>query len=483
MQKLPKIVSERLKIAGPPSAHPDADLLTAYSERALPHSERALVLDHLSYCGDCREIVALAQPEFETDSVVVLKPAHHNWFTLPALRWGFAAACAVVLVSVGVLQYQRSSHVEMAGNAENSIALEKEETLRKAQNLEKGDSENAQNLPPAAPPPAMVLPETSNRAPAAAMPFAKKSVAQNSEARDRLDEGQIKDKDEGASFHGRAFAARALSAPAQEQKTQTATGDNTNVLPYASGATIAANPQPAPAPIPQSSEMVEVQAANQAVTVNVAAAAPLVQDQVQNQITARDVQNLPVNGRSQTDLKQSSQDQSGLNVVAKSVPPTIGGPIMGSAQAAMVAPLRLPTWSLGPAGILQRSFDEGKTWQSVDVSAKPQPSTDNLLQAQVTAKAKDQNSYKLEKSRISQVIFYSVAARGPEVWAGANAGVLYYSSNAGSSWVRMQPATNGITLTGDVVRIEFTAEHGCKVSTSTTETWSTADDGQTWSKQ
>src|ERR1700728_44639 len=50
MPELPNIVRERLKASRPTAAHPDADVLTAFSERALPESEGAVVAEHLAGC-------------------------------------------------------------------------------------------------------------------------------------------------------------------------------------------------------------------------------------------------------------------------------------------------------------------------------------------------------------------------------------------------------------------------------------------------
>ena len=52
MQNVPKTVRDRLQAAPPPVNHPDADLLTAFAERSLPHRERTVVLEHLARCGD-----------------------------------------------------------------------------------------------------------------------------------------------------------------------------------------------------------------------------------------------------------------------------------------------------------------------------------------------------------------------------------------------------------------------------------------------
>jgi len=105
MQNIPKIVQERLKAAAPVGNHPDADVLTAFAERLLPEVERGVVLEHLARCGDCRDVVALGLPGPEAVQTVVV-PAGRGWLTWPALRWGFVAA-GVVIVSVGILQYQR----------------------------------------------------------------------------------------------------------------------------------------------------------------------------------------------------------------------------------------------------------------------------------------------------------------------------------------------------------------------------------------
>src|SRR5579864_7819321 len=107
MQNVPQIVRERLRAAPPAVNHPDADALTAFAERSLPDGERAVVLEHLARCGDCRDIVALALPEVDAPRAVPV-PARSGWLTWPALRWGFAAAGLVVIASFGVLEYQHS---------------------------------------------------------------------------------------------------------------------------------------------------------------------------------------------------------------------------------------------------------------------------------------------------------------------------------------------------------------------------------------
>lgn len=109
MENVPKVVLERLKASAPVVNHPDADVLTAFSEQSLPDREREQVVEHLARCGDCREILTLALPETDLDQIVA-GSAVGGWFRWPTLRWGFVTA-GVVIAALGVLQYQRRSHI------------------------------------------------------------------------------------------------------------------------------------------------------------------------------------------------------------------------------------------------------------------------------------------------------------------------------------------------------------------------------------
>ncbi len=121
MTEVPKIVHDRLRAALPDQAapgesHPDADLLTAFAERALSASEREGVLVHLARCGDCRELIALALPAAEPATVPAVAeasragapPRRKLSFAWPTLRWaalaaGVAVAAAVLLMHPGKL--------------------------------------------------------------------------------------------------------------------------------------------------------------------------------------------------------------------------------------------------------------------------------------------------------------------------------------------------------------------------------------------
>lgn len=137
MTEVPKIVYVRLRAATPEQAfpgqdppgkvHPDADLLAGFTEKTLSAAERDRVLGHLSSCGDCREVIALALPAADVSGERNTVEAAHlpaknaaktaasnatktaggktagGWFSAfnaPRLRWAALAAAAVIVVAV-----------------------------------------------------------------------------------------------------------------------------------------------------------------------------------------------------------------------------------------------------------------------------------------------------------------------------------------------------------------------------------------------
>ncbi|MFY9911708.1 MAG: YCF48-related protein [Candidatus Sulfotelmatobacter sp.] len=128
MQDIPKIVVKRLQGIAVANPHPAPDLLSAFAERSLAQSERALMLDHLARCPECRQILELAIPVTETETVPSIRSVRRGWLSGPALRWGFATAAILTLVSGGVLQYahQHRDH-ELASSSAPQAKLTAEQ--------------------------------------------------------------------------------------------------------------------------------------------------------------------------------------------------------------------------------------------------------------------------------------------------------------------------------------------------------------------
>jgi len=108
MSEIPKIVRRRLAGGVSAGPHPDADQLTALVEQSLTEPERKPLLTHLSQCADCREIVFLSSPQ--NDAAIATSAVRSTWLGWPALRWGAAVACAVIVVAAVSLRPRWEPH-------------------------------------------------------------------------------------------------------------------------------------------------------------------------------------------------------------------------------------------------------------------------------------------------------------------------------------------------------------------------------------
>lgn len=115
-------------------------------------------------------------------------------------------------------------------------------------------------------------------------------------------------------------------------------------------------------------------------------------------------------------------------------------------------------WAVTSNGGLQRSYDQGQTWESV----QPLPQSGSIG---------------------DQAGLLSVVTNGSEVWAGGTAGAILHSSDGGDSWTRLSLFGGGFALTGDVTSIQFSDPQHGTIATSTGELWMTADSGKNWRRQ
>jgi hypothetical protein len=109
MAELPKIVSQRLHAAGGVRVHPDPDLITAFVEKSLGNRERVQVLEHLSRCAGCREIVSLVAVQPDIAGAVSVVPGNAGWLSWPVLRWGAAVACVIVVGAAVTLRHKQGA--------------------------------------------------------------------------------------------------------------------------------------------------------------------------------------------------------------------------------------------------------------------------------------------------------------------------------------------------------------------------------------
>jgi hypothetical protein len=477
MQNIPKIVRERLKTATPAGPHPDAEVLTAFAERSLAELERAVVLEHLARCGQCRDVLALALPAPEALQTVIV-PARSRWLTWPALRWGAVAAGVVVVASFGILQYQRH----------------RQPVTMVARQITRPEAVATQVQPEAAAPspsPAQAEKQDKRLAAAPASPEAAsagKAAAALPNQQEMLAHAgapQAAARVGAGGGMGAGVGARALAhgpkMPAQWQQQQNLPRIPTpgaavplpNEKQQAAGASVGA-------PIPPASQMVEVEASSQAAPVAVQAR----NEQVEVQAGVAQQQFDYAVGKAKAPVQAEAKAGAvgGVILQKETTAPALKGD--NFTELAAVAPL--PRWTIDSSGGLQRSFDQGKTWQDVNVNANPAPAA-SATTLQVVAKAARAKENPTEKKSLKAAfavpVLRAVTAIGAEVWAGGSGGALYHSLDAGNHWARVIPSSADTTLTDDIVSLEFPdAQHG-KITTSTAESWTTSDGGKTWQKQ
>jgi hypothetical protein len=417
MDNVSKIVHERLKAGALEANHPEADELTAFAERSLAEVERIAVLEHLARCCDCRDILALALPATDALETAVRTPAQ-GWVNWPALRWGLVAAGIVAIALLGIVQYQRpSGNIAATSGASHQVVFEE-----------------TRNQPLASPPPSAGVKKAEDQVASSKVTNSDRQIATMlSEKKKRV----ARAGGAGVALPAAATGYSAASSPLYKQ--QAAADPATNMRVPAVSERVAAQAQSAPLDT-RTSEAGQFE--------------PPTAPQPAN---------------------HSNNENYAADRVGKAKPAVI------SQSAAPVAPSIIPRsiiprWAINADGVLQRSFDDGATWQTVEVEA-PRYFTD--------ATGVDASGKPLQREvrKMASPTFRAVAVTGTDVWAGGSGAILYHSQDAGDHWTRVMPASSGATLTGDIVSLEFLdMQHG-KVSTSTAEIWSTSDDGQTWQKQ
>ena len=451
MTDLPKIVRERMRtaVAGD---HPDPDLLTAFAEQSLPERERTPLLQHLSRCADCRDVLALAASAggavaTQTKDTAVARKA--SWLTFPMLRWGALAACLVIVSTAVFLRRDlkttyvtkderqeapmpaAAATVESA-HADNAIANGPTETKTKPL----ADVQ----VPAAASSYVAAAPKASREKPlTASIPAPRQTVA-----------GSLARPAAPAASGASPVLAKDLR---DDRQIDGARGAFAFGVGNGSSSTL-----PAPAPVPPAPTNKNVPAphlAANAQNYTTQTTEPLAQmvDAV-NADSDKSEKKVEIPGRAKTAAAPASaalavapSDELELQ---KGIAPALEASRARKELARSVRPESL-RWNISSDGQLQRSADSGKSWQPVTIA--------------------------------EGATFRALTFNGPDIWVGGAAGSLYHSSDAGGHWIQVKPVANNISLSGDIAAIAFTDPQHGKITTTNGQTWSTSDGGQSWMQQ
>jgi hypothetical protein len=459
MQDVPQFVLKRLQEKHPAAdSHPDADLLTAFAEQSLAGDERAGVMEHLTRCGDCRDVVAIALPateierETERERQIVATPisvstAGMGWLRWPTLRWGALAAGILVVTSLGILEYY--SHRNQMSVASNRPQ----------------DAVVASSVSRQAPSPQATVQQTEMQkvlsATGSQTLTVHEAVVGSGRAAQSPSPARSTPPRSGGSIGGGVAGAASGDAGGIGAGSGRGVAPNSFAPPRERSMVTGAQQNPTAATgqqveIGAASEMVEAQA-DAPITTESAAIS-------QNQV-AQNQGSLPLNGRAFTNSD-----------VVKAKDPVAGQTASSAAT---------PRWTVSSSGVLQRSFDGGDTWENVypaltAASSGARLAKENTARAEVGSVSEAKKNQKAEAAAYPAPIFRAVAAAGLEVWAG---GTLYHTWDGGNRWSRVTPSALGVALTGDIIAIQISDPQHGEVSTSTGELWATTDNGQTWQKR
>jgi hypothetical protein len=434
MEKVPNIVRERLKLQ-PGEDHPDADLLTAFAEQALPEQERSRVLTHLSRCADCRDVLALAVPPV-TDSISLDTAHPAPWFQWRVLRWGAAVAC-VVIVGSAVLLKREAMAPESA-----SIAVVREEQQSE-----------------------QLAYQHSDRADVSSTPQMKESIPSAKRVEADKDAGQLRDRVLKSAVSPKLPAVpqahpQALSVLDEKPVIGGALGAGPASAGYVAGMKAggavweAAPPQivaETKKPAPESraaTDLTVLEKSTETVQLESAAAAPAPAPSLANELSADKREAI---GKAKAAIGAMQVQGQSESVEVSSNQATRSETVAQKMDRSKLRRSLVSRWTISADGQLQHSIDAGQTWQPVTVAEKAS--------------------------------FRALSANGPDIWVGGAAGLLYHSRDSGFTWAQVKPSYAGTNLSADIAAIEFTDILHGKITTANGEVWITDDAGQTWRKQ
>lgn len=360
--------------------HPDAESLSAFAEHQLPEHERQPILAHLATCAHCRQILYLAQDAVEEAQPAitgpVLVPAPKKPLASWRYAWGALAACAA-LATIAIVLYPRHriTPPELAK---------------------------------------VIAPQQTPAVPAATPPVEQKRPLPQAEPRQSASAAKstATPAPSPAASLGSVTSAATSNIPAAQQPAPQKQADASNTL------NITLKPA-------QSSQTVEVQAANQPLTqsetatVNVAADSAQIQPETPPLTETMNAQ--VVQPTDQLKLKSRSAQPLGAMHPAPNSTAASGGTGNGISH--------------GLAGSIHAGA-AGRPVASAAAAAKSPAAFAKMAQPPLTVTPEDETAAHNALGKIlpSGLTAIATAAASHHLLAIDSAGVLFLSEDAGAVW-------------------------------------------------
>ncbi len=475
--EISKLVRQRLQVsADAANAHPDANLLAAYAEQGLSRAERVSVMEHLSRCEQCREVVALVmpqvaepvplRPELVTPVSSVAGARRRSWFSDQNLLWARLAATVTVAIGIGLTYYATHDRQPALGpvpaiNAPAAPAPDKQAEIPPSTGADKvvGSEDGAARKekqertkaaePVAASPKNVPTERAEIQTPASSsVSEEKKAKAESSKKRDEVAATRKLGIAGGQTASDKADTA--LPSP----RATDAMSANREAAPHVA---IAAETPSASIKLRKDSGRAGAAGGKMPSGDSAGAASPPASPQsAAEQQSASAQQGALSDTQSLPSTQASQQKQATAQIRPSLTMEPMAGPQAnapyGASRAANSSKSNAyrytaSRWTISPAGRLQKLFSAtGGSPQSTD--------------AQVGR----------------DVVFRAVAVIGTHVWAGGSGHQLFYSRDDGTHWTRVMGDWQG-----DITSMRFSdLKHG-ELITSAGEHWTTVDGGEHWS--
>jgi len=425
----------RSQVAAP---HPDANLLTAFAEGTLTAREREGVLEHLSLCAECREVVNLAAGAAEDAAIpapriqpAAARPGIRRW-----LPWA-ATAAGVVVVCAAVLQHE-SSRTPAGELAKTSEPVQTQMSTKTSDEASREATEATNRMPSAS-----TDKGTANAIMQPAIPPAEADgkLKADAVAKKEAPKTALASKIEMSGASGGAIVGGLTQRQEQQIEAKNAkdlSAQNRNFSGLQQAPAANSNNQAADA---------NAYAANS----NQAQFDSMRRDQAPASFGANQAnsnQNVSA-ARAKSPLQRSTETvevQSAASQVQVDTPVAEATPAPAMKQALIARKAARPHWRINDTGQLEVSYGDG-TWSRVlaNESAK----------------------------------FTIVSVIGGDVWAGGENARLYHSADNGATWTPIPlPPKNGTAQT--VVGIQFQTPQTGSVECDDGTRWISTDGGKTW---